>query len=71
MSLKSRLAGRPARRSGTGNLHAAEGSLRYLAVSGDRKEALGRSVNDAARGIFIRELDAMLKDGYENKGPTV
>ena len=31
------------------------------------KKRLGRSVNDAARYILIRELDAMLRDDYHNK----
>jgi len=41
--------------------------LRYLV---NEKKRLGRSVNDAARHILIRELDEMMKDGYENKGPA-
>jgi hypothetical protein len=38
--------------------------LRYLVVE---KKRLGISVNDAARFILIRELDAMFNDGYHAK----
>jgi len=38
--------------------------LRYLV---HEKKRLGRSVNDAARHILIRELDEMQQGGYHKK----
>jgi hypothetical protein len=39
--------------------------LRFLVVE---KKRLGNTVNDAARHILIRELDAMLRNDYHKKG---
>ena len=39
--------------------------LRYLVTE---RKRLGDTVNDAARHILIRELDAMMTDDYHKKG---
>jgi hypothetical protein len=68
-SVPKRGKGRPPGKTDAGKVafRLPKDHFEYLEHLVTGKRRLGDTVNDAARFILIRELDAMLKDDYHNK----